>query len=416
MTVPGGGPAGGRSTVARWWPLLLLAALAVVVVAVVQHPSAPLATVVPEPATTAPAPNTTARTSGSFSGSDIGPSPNGAPTSSSDVPVTGLAPPLDTGGGAPTVTRVGHAIAGVTADWELFGLSADGLVRLQLAKGLITRTPLPRPTSSGPVSLVLGPDRAVIRPLDYVAGYQVLDGHPATELPAALGVAGPALPGPDPNHFWAQRTRDAETLTLTGWRGSAGRTTISPPADSSLVGAQSDGGGGVLFETVSGLYRSTDGRARLLSTGNLVAAGGGRVLVSECATTARCSTVLIDAKGARRVIPVPAGTVAGTPPATVASKFAGSGLISPDGTLAVAGLGGTAGLLTILDLSTGKQKPMPVGANPESGLDAVVVTPDSRSLYLVDQYGVLNAVNLESMHVTQFGVNLPPLTKLVLRP
>ena len=224
------------------------------------------------------------------------------------------------------------------------------------------------------------------------------------------------MPGPDPDHFWARRTRDDDILTLTSWQGGAGRTTVSPPADSSLIGAESDGGGGVLFETDSGLYRSTDGRARLVSSGTLVAAGGGRMLVSECPRSPLCSTVLIDAKGGRRVIPVPAGTVARTPTATVASKYAGSGLISPDGTRAVASLSGTANILTVIDLTTGEQRPLPVGTQDDQGLDAVVFTPDSRSLFLVDQYGVLNAVDLRSDHVTRFGVNLPPLTKLALRP
>lgn len=103
-----------------------------------------------------------------------------------------------------TVTEVGHRLLGISTGWELLARGSQSTVRIQLARGQITRTTLPGLASSGAVSFVAAADRVIIRPWDYVAGYVVPDGKPSRELPAAFGQGGPTLPGPDPRHLWVQ--------------------------------------------------------------------------------------------------------------------------------------------------------------------------------------------------------------------
>jgi hypothetical protein len=85
---------------------------------------------------------------------------------------------------------IGRSLLAVPTGWELFGRGGD-VVRIQLRAGRITRTAIPALQSTGPIYLVVGPDRAVIRPLDFVTGYVVPDGQPARPLSGALGNGGP---------------------------------------------------------------------------------------------------------------------------------------------------------------------------------------------------------------------------------
>ena len=75
------------------------------------------------------------------------------------------------------------------------GRGAGFLVRIQPAAGQLTRTTVPDLLSGGPVYLLAGSDRVVIRPLDNVAGYLVVDGKPARQLSPLLN-QGPILAGP----------------------------------------------------------------------------------------------------------------------------------------------------------------------------------------------------------------------------
>ena len=88
--------------------------------------------------------------------------------------------------GPVTVTEAGHRLLGETVGWDLFGfspghvmgVSSGWLVRVQFARGRVTRTTVPALLSDGPASLIAGPDQVIIRPLDNVPGYLVPDGQP----------------------------------------------------------------------------------------------------------------------------------------------------------------------------------------------------------------------------------------------
>src|SRR6478672_1894498 len=100
------------------------------------------------------------------------------------------------------VPDLGPAILGVTDRWELFALGDTSVTQIQLAAGRITTTYFAPLQSTGPVFLVVGPDRAIVKPLDRVPGYVVPDTGPVRGLTGLLDRGATALPASDPNQVW----------------------------------------------------------------------------------------------------------------------------------------------------------------------------------------------------------------------
>jgi hypothetical protein len=63
-----------------------------------------------------------------------------------------------------TLTRLGHPILGIRADWELLGLDHRGLVQVRFARGQVLCTRLPQLHGDGIASLVAGPRETLVRP------------------------------------------------------------------------------------------------------------------------------------------------------------------------------------------------------------------------------------------------------------
>jgi hypothetical protein len=183
---------------------------------------------------------------------------------------------------AAVVSEAGHRLLGVTAGWELFGYGPAGLVRVQLARGRITRTAVPALGSTGPVSFVVGPNQAVVRPLDNVAGYLVPDGHPARSLSGALSHGGTVIPGPRPGTVWLQAGYQVTSLSLVRLDGSGPKVSLRlPPGGPSLPVPDGQG-----FALVSGassddLYDVRPGGFRRIA-GSLAAVGPTRWLTVDC--------------------------------------------------------------------------------------------------------------------------------------
>ena len=145
--------------------------------------------------------------------------------------------------GPVVATDAGHRLLGVRGGWELFGAGPGVLIRIQWAAGRVTRTAIPVLQSTGPVFFVVGPHQAIIRPLDFVPGYLVPDDHLARTLPATLGTAGQAFPGPRPGQVWVQSGFGAETvMSLVTMSGARIGPSIRLPADVGY-GAVPDGRG-----------------------------------------------------------------------------------------------------------------------------------------------------------------------------
>jgi hypothetical protein len=300
------------------------------------------------------------------------------------------------------VDSVGRNLLGVTDDWELFGRGPDVLVRIELAAGRVTRTAVPRLDSTGPMSFIVGPDRVVVQPFDYVAGYEVVDGLPPRSLPSALRHGGPALPGPHPGTVWAWRS-PASAMRLVRILGGTTGTTVRLPSDS---WATSDGGGYVLASTPDAVWWARPGSLTRISEGTLLAVGPTGWLLRECGDSG-CNTVVIDRRsGTRSVLPGPA-MGAGVP----------VGVMAPDGSVAALFHIGasTAATITLLDLHTGARRQVQVPVSAASFDSVAVWSPDSRWLFVSEADRGLAVVDGATGEVRDLGVPLPPIEQLAVR-
>jgi len=297
---------------------------------------------------------------------------------------------------------VGANLLGVTDDWELIGRGPEQLVRLELAAGRLTRTSVPSLASSGPVSFIVEPDRVVVRPLDYVPGYQVVDGDFSSALPPALRHGGLALPGPQPDTVWALRS-PGSAMRLVRIDGGLTGTTVRLPADSSAI---SDGDKYILASTPSGVWWARPDRLTRISDGALLAVGPTGWLVREC-RLGRCQTVSIDRRhGTREPLPGPA-LPSGVP----------VGVIAPDGSTAALihlAFSDTASL-TLFDLRTGARQSVRVPVSDTSFESTVAWSPDSRWLFVSDANRRLAVVDASTGEVSDLGISLPPLEQLAVR-
>jgi hypothetical protein len=332
----------------------------------------------------------------------------GAPAPPSRAAVT-RAPTPTTPPAQVVVRNLGHPLLGVTAGWELFARGTDSVLRIELARGRITNTALPIDLENGGgVSFVVGPDWAIVRPLDAVAGYLVPDGRPAREMSGALGQASQIYPGPDPDQVWLARTNVApDPITLVAVTGSHRvLSTLAAPQNGYLVG--SDGTGHLLMSSIGGVYDLLPDGAHRVTTGSVLAVGPTRWLVAECDERFRCARVVVDrSTGARRVIPGP-----------VADTYGPPGVISPDGTTAAILVPGGYGPpdVDLVDLATGVERVVGVTANPGSADQSLVWSPDSRWLLGAGGSGQLFAADVRTGGVHSLGIPLPDISQLAIRP
>ena len=307
-----------------------------------------------------------------------------------------------------SVTRVGHPLLGTTAGWELFGRGEGVLVRIQPAAGRITRTTIPGLQSSGPVNLLAGSDRVIIRPLDNVPGYLVPDGKPARQLSPQLIQNGPVFPGPAANQMWMDRSGsdNAAVMALATMEGARLPGTIRVPRESSEFEAVPDGAGYLLFAGVGGLYDARPDGIHRITTGALLAAGPTGWLVLECDEVHRCHPVLVGRlDGSRRAVN-----------ATI--EQLGHGVISPDGsTAAMLTQNPDGGLVVyLLDLASGRRRNLGLPVNQESSDGSFLFAPDGRWLFAIKPDGTLAVANCRTGAVDALNVPLPPLSQLAIRP
>ena len=307
-----------------------------------------------------------------------------------------------------TVTTLGHPLLRATSGWELFGRGDGAVVRIQPARGRITRTTVPALLSGAPVSFVVTADRALVRSLDRVPGYVVPDGRAARALPPALSDGGPAFPGPDGHAVWVQ-SGDAgrSVMVLRAVDDGRVRAAIPVPTESSPFEVSSDGAGYLVFRATGGLYDATPSGLRRITAGALLAVGPTRWLTLECDDRHRCRPAVIDrGTGARRA--VPATLSANAPPGVIAPDGATAALFdaAPDGTVT----------LYLLDLASGRSRPIDWPIEQAVGDGTAVWSPDSRWLFSAGADGAIYAVDRATARVTPLGVSLPALTQLAVRP
>jgi hypothetical protein len=362
-------------------------------------------------ATSAGSPSRTASSSPAPSGSFV--DPTAEETAPSDaLSTTGptVAPPS----GPPRVTNVGHPLLDVPVGWELFALAPGVVIRIQLALGRITTTPVPvtvtATPSDFPPTFVIGPDRILVSTADSTTGYVVRDGKPPTDLPVLLQSGALMVPGPDQQHLWTnQRVGDPYGLMLVNLDGKPTGVTMKVPPLGAVQG--SDGAGYLLLMSIGGNYDARPGSVHRITSGLLLASGPTRWLVVECEDDSlSCANVVIDrATGARRRL---------TSPIVSADSY--SGTISPDGRTAALPVphDGTSGNgIQLLDLDSGAELPVNVTPQPISTPlgPRWVWSPDSRWLFVTDAAGRVIIVNRGTGRATPLGAGLVPVTDLGFR-
>jgi hypothetical protein len=333
------------------------------------------------------------------------PPPSSAPATAPSAPTAEPSPSPDV-----IVTDMGRPLLGVTAGWELFGWGPEGVVRIQLARGSITRTELPPISSSGPMSFVVGRDWAMLRPLDVVQGYLVRDGQPARPLGGTLAHFGPALPGPDQQHVWVPTGNGQRgQLALVDADGNRAGASIAIPVTLNSY-AQTDGAGYVLLQGPGGVYDARPDGLRRVTTGTVLAAGPTHWLTYECDERYRCETVVIDrGTGARHTIDM-----------AVVQAYGATGVISPTGTAAaLIKIDPTDGTMPasihLIQLTSGKDRRLAIPTENDMQDGTMAWSPDGRWLFVVAG-GTVYAVDAAKGEIHDLGVRLPHLTQLAVRP
>lgn len=311
---------------------------------------------------------------------------------------------------SPAATDLHRRLLGVTAGWELLGWGPSGVVRIQLARGRITQTLVPPLDSTGPVSFVVTPALAIVRPLDFVPGYEVANNGPARRLPGLLGQGGPLIPGPDPAHLWVvPEGIDHAVMTLVGLGGQPAGASVQLPAHDPLsVTATTDGRGYALLDGTGGVYDTGPSGLRWAAP-SIAAVGPGRWLAVTCRHHTHCRDEVIDtARGTAERLPGPALKGQTWPP----------GVISPDGTQAAvfAADGDGKTRLIMINLGNGASRGISVPINQQSpGGQTLAWSPDGKWLFSVAAHGRLVAVSARTGQVTGLGAALPPLTQIAVR-
>ena len=321
-------------------------------------------------------------------------------------------PPRPAAHPAVTVTDLGHRLLGATARWALFGRGPGAMVSVVPATGQVTWTRVPALDSSGPVSFLIDPHQAIIRPLDFVPGYLVPDGKPARGLSGLLSQGGPALPGPRPGQVWVVTIGVGHAaLALTGLDGTRLASVPLPAGGPLPLSATADGSGGVLLTGPSGTFDAGPAGLRRLSLEPL-AVGPGRWLAVTCpGHRQHCHTVVIDsATGALRTLPgraLPHTALTPWPP----------GLIAPDGAAAaILELSRSSQLsVHLLDLRSGADRVLSLPISQDVVNETMAWSPDSRWLFVVTDTGAVRAVDAGTGQLASLGVRLPFISQIAVR-
>ena len=309
------------------------------------------------------------------------------------------------------VTGFGHPLLGIKNGWELFGLNADSVVAIQLARSRVVETALPPPLGSGPVSFIVGPRSAIVRPLDNVPGYLVPDGQPAQPLTGLLARGSLLLPGPRPGEEW-DTAGVANSLVLVGADGHTTSTHIKLPNPGwPSQAAMPDGRGDILVASNSGSQYDAGPHWLRPITALLSAVGPTRWLGMTC-NSGRCQNVVINpVTGSQRKLPGPPLHLLTWPwPAF-------PGAVAPDGLTAaiVADHGNGHVALEQISLVSGAVKPIAVPVNQNASSQTMAWSPDSQWLFVLAASGKLLAVNIRTGKVQSLGIPLPHLSQLTIR-
>jgi hypothetical protein len=205
---------------------------------------------------------------------------------------------------------------------------------------------------------------------------------------------------------WRQlRSNPSPTLGLATLDGTVvgGRFTAPASAQSPL---EPDGAGSFYFIGVGGAYDVRSGVLNRVTTGSLLAVGPSHWVAVECDDAYLCATVVVDVgTGIRRVLGGPR------------EVNVPIGAVAPDGAVAATYRISAAGALSLqlLDLTSGRVRPVRVQLSQDFRDGSVVWAPDSSRLFVVDAASRIQVVDPATGAVRPLGLSLPPLTQLAIR-
>ncbi len=411
-TLEVGGPEGGGHRTAWLVGSVAVIAAGVAAVLVVQQGTASS----PPPT----ASSTTSTASSTVSATTSTPTPAQSPLSPSPSVTadTGQAPLFGKTTGGPTTGRPRTTSADISflhpaGDYDVFVRTDDAVLRIQVGRGRVTRTPVPHLDSSGPVSFVVRRGVAFVHPHDVVSDYRVRDGKPARP-DQRIPDGGTILPGPRPNEVWvpAKGRNNEVAFVLRRTDGSAVGPRVQVPAGIGYTWNRSDGAGDILVSGLGGAYISHGGPFHRVSTGQVIATGPRALVLYECDDEAHCGPVAWNrvSKTRRRL---PAGAVAVGPGSI--------GVTSPDGTKAAIATSSNSNAedawpVTLFDLRTGQSRTVHVQVSSGVGGAAMAWSPDSRWLFVAGREGKLRAVDSDSGKV--WAVDVPNMyaEQVAVRP
>jgi hypothetical protein len=317
--------------------------------------------------------------------------------------------------GPVVVSEIGHRLLGVTAGWQVIGYGSNQVIRIQPARGRVTRTAVPALRGKGPVFMAAGPGQVIIRPLGFVPGYLVPDGRPARPLSGALSDGGILIQGPQPGTVWWQAGNGSGSMSLVRLDGST--TGVSLALPKGVWVTTSDGRGDVLVSSETGVMYDVSPLGFRRFAGASAAVGPTRWLIVDCShagqpaeTDSRrspCRDVVVNLEnGARRTLP-------GSPPDTAGA----SGVIAPDGMVAaVFRVNGGLVTLHLVNLVSGADQRIGVPlAQGVPGPQTLAWSPDSQWLFVVSARDTLAVVNASTRRVQGIGVALPPVSQITVR-
>lgn len=260
------------------------------------------------------------------------------------------------------------------------------------------------PPTTEPTKPVVGADRAVIRPVDAVAGFVVPDGRPGQ--PRGREVA---FPGPEPDQVWLQAfAEDSEGLVLAELDGTEVEPVIPVPIGVWPMGE--DGRGNVLVGGIGGVYLVRPDGPRRITTGALSAAGPTHFLVTECDDRARCSSLVINrTTGLRHGLDVEPDR---------SDYSTGLGTVSPGGSHAAVVRWGEEGrpAAHVIDLDTGNERRLDVELREPDGTVGQVMafSPDGGWLFVASPGGLM-AVDMSTGKMTNLDVTQSPVSNIAVR-
>jgi hypothetical protein len=282
------------------------------------------------------------------------------------------------------------------------------VVRVQLAAGRVTVTPVPAIGSDGGVAFLISHDHALVLPYDFVTGYSVADGARAVAASGTLSAGGYVFPGPVDGQFWQQlgspdNTTAFELVDAIG-RDLHRTITLSSTANGPTM---SDGSGYLIVQGISGSYDARPGSLRRITTGNVIAVGPTEWLAEECDDVGQCSDIVVDKATWQRQVIGP----------SVSPAALQVGAIAPDGAHAAVTRTTTRRRVAVdlITVATGAERT--VADIPDTVLrDQIMAwSPDSRWLFVVGASGAIQVIDTRTLQHVALGVELPPAVQVAVR-